>query len=703
MAIFSFEEALRKTGTKASDVKSMGVPSTPLSSSKQGFISDAVSDLDQVGTDIRSSFNRRMDNNLISSQANQGVGSKTLQELGSGFGFAGDVAGSVIKGVTKAVLPQGGEDAVKNTISSVATPIVNSRPVQSLMERYNALAPEVKRNLDSTLNIGSLLTEAFGVGAGTKVARTGVEVGLRGLREGGEKVAQGASRVANTVKDSTSGIVDFVRPTIDAVRNAPSNIKTNIEASKVYQESVNKLPQTAQNAVKKGVDIEDLTKTLSVDKAQKPALGKLYTGVKDFVSGKSKLNPIEAVGKPVVTRFNILKNQIKGLGTQLDEVAEGLKGKVVKGRQSVVDTVDETLAKIGISKTDEGLDFVGSNLEGLGADEKIIGNIYRRIQESTDANDLHRLKKYIDNNVNFGKTSGGFTGEAESLIKGWRKTIDGRLDLEFPDYNKVNTELAKRLKPINDFKKHMKSATGLDEDLMNMSAGQLMRRIASNVRSNPEIRQVLRDLDNATKVKGKVSGNIEALVDFYATLEKYYPEIVGKNTLQGQFKNALETSGGIVDKVTGAVKSVAGQSEAVKRKAITDFFDDFFNTGSFNKGAVPTTAPSVKVTPKKPFDRTRQGGFTANPFAQKPIKITPEIKDFVSSELSIYDGTPLTINGKIDMSGAENSFRLDQLKEINNKRVLNSEETAEAFDLLQMEGIKPDKTLFQTAVKGKKK
>jgi len=551
--------------TAAEYEKRFGQSAFSSPSSRPSFLADAFSDVKQIGTEIGSSYGSRQDNISTSLSADQGLASRTFQTLGQGFGFVGDIGGSVLKGGLKAVLPQGGEDAIKNTISSVATPIVNSGAVQSLMERYNALPPEVKRNLDSTLNIGSLLTEAFGVGTGAKVAKTGVRVAGKGIVGAG-----------GAVKNTTSGIVDIARPAMNAVKNLPSNLKTNAESMKLFEQSVKKLPPAAQNAVRKGVDIEDLTKTLSMNASQKPALSKLYTGVKDFAAGKTKNNPIEAVGKPVVTRLNILKNQTKGLGTQLDEVAGGLKGKVVKGRQSVVDTVDATLAKIGISKTDEGLDFVGSNLEGLGADEKIIGNIYRRLQESTDANDLHRLKKYIDNNVNFGKTSGGFTGEAESLIKGWRKTIDGRLDLEFPAYNKVNTELANRLKPINDLKKYMKSATGLDEDLMNMSAGQLMRRIASNVRSNPEIRQVLRNLDNATKVKGKTSGNIESLVDFYATLEKYFPEIVGKNTFQGQIKNALDTSGGLIDKATGILKSVAGQSESVKRKAITDFLDDFF-------------------------------------------------------------------------------------------------------------------------------
>jgi len=585
MITYTAEEYKRKFGEAA--YNSFDKLGNGLTLPKQSFLKDAVSDLDQVGADIRNSFNRRMDNNDIAFQADQNIGSKTLQALGSGFGFVGDVGGSVLKGVAKAVLPQGGEDFVKDsipkTIDGMAkfgdfiTPNQVTDFGAKMFLKYDGLDEETKRNVNASFDVASLLAEAFGVGAGAKVAKTGVEVGLRGAREGVEQVTQEALRVGNTVKDSTSGLVDFVRPTIDAVRNAPANARVNMEAAKVNQQAIRQLPPSAQNAVRKGVDIEDLTETLSINKAQKPALKKLYGAVTDFVGGKRDINPIGAVGQPVVNKFNTLKEQTKKLGNQLDDIAEGLVGKPVNGRQGVLSTVDETLIKLRVSRTEGGvLDFVDSNLEGLGTNEDIINNIYRRLQKSTDANGLHQLKRYIDNNVDYGTTKGGFTGEAEKLIKGWRRAIDGVLDTEFPAYNKVNTELSKRLKPINDFKKFMKAATGLDEDLMNMSAGQLMRRIASNVRSNPEIRQVLRDLDNATDVKGKLAVNVESLVDFYATLEKYYPEIVGKNTFQGQIKNALDTPGGIVDKVTGVVKNVVGQTESVKRKAITEFLNDYF-------------------------------------------------------------------------------------------------------------------------------
>jgi len=498
----------------------------------------------------------------------------------------GDTAGGIARssvGVTGAVV-RTALSPITEALSPLVAPLIAKTGLaeSDVMKNLNDWAeanPETALNLkdtfDSIVGFGGAKVAVTGAKVGLPVARRVVGAGMDGLDSGAKALVPALKNAVDVVRPA----VDVVRPAVDYVKNIPGRIGTNIEAVKVSEQAIRALPKIAQNTVRQGIDIEDVSSVLKTNVAQKPSLGKLWTATRDFVNKKSGNNPIEALGKPAVDRFNTLKVQTAKLGNELDDVAEGLVGKTVKGRDVIISNVDVSLAKLRIKKTDDGIDFVGSNLEGLGANEKIISNVYRRLTEATDANDLHRLKKYIDNNVDFGKTPGGLIGEAENLLKGWRKVIDGTLDLEFPAYNKVNTELALRLKPINDFKRVMGQITGLDEDLMNMSAGMLMTRIASNLRSNPILRQTLRDLDKATKVKGKLSLDIEGLVDFYSVLEKYYPEIIGKKTLKGNIMGALE-SGGIMDKVTGVAKSVAGQSEAVKRKAITEFLDDFFGTTS---------------------------------------------------------------------------------------------------------------------------
>lgn len=426
------------------------------------------------------------------------------------------------------------------------------------------------------VSIGAL--DVLGVAPAAKAVAGGVRAGARATQEGVESLSRNARKVAKAGKKTVAGIVDVVNPLVQDIKNIPSNIATNVSARKEIETTIRQLPVIAQKAARRGVDIEDISKTLEVNRAQKPALAKLWDKTKSFITNKTKNNPIESVGQPLVKKFKNVRGEITKLGGQLDEVAKGLKGKQVNGLDEVLVNVDNSLADIGVTFDEKGINFIGSNLEGLGSNEKIISNVYSRLINATDASDLHRLKKYIDNNVDFGKSSEGFTEQSKQLLKSWRSQIDTALDTSFPAYNTVNTELSIRINPINELKKLLKGATGFDEDLFELSAGQLMRRISSNVASNPSIRQTLRNIDSITVTKGETSNNIESLVDFYSTLEKYFPEIVGKNTFKGQIQGALNSSGGIMDTVRDTARRVGGQTEEVKRKAIIDFLDDFFTT-----------------------------------------------------------------------------------------------------------------------------
>ena len=311
-------------------------------------------------------------------------------------------------------------------------------------------------------------------------------------------------------------------------------------------------------------------------------LAKLAETVRKFESGESKVNPIEIVGKPIVRKVKQLDADVKKFGTELNEVAGNLKGKAVKYYDNLKSQLDTGLDTLGIKRIDDikgtelddTLDFVGSDLEGLGkANQNVIINVYRRFNGAKDANDLHRLKKFIDENVDFGKSAEGFTASTERLLKNWRKQIDGALDNEFPAYKKVNDELSARLGPLKDMQKLMKGIDPNSEDLLEMSAGLLARRLTSNAVSNPKIRQILRKMDEATAVKGKVGLDTELLQDFYNILEKYY-DISAKTGFKGQVKGAIEQASNVQGIIIDGVKKFGGKSDAVRKKAIEDFLRD---------------------------------------------------------------------------------------------------------------------------------
>ena len=115
-----------------------------------------------------------------------------------------------------------------------------------------------------------------------------------------------------------------------------------------------------------------------------------------------------------------------------------------------------------------------------------------------------------------------------------------------------------------------------------MNAGLLARRLTSFSKSNPEIRQILRDLDIVNGTVGKTTLNVEKLQDFYNILDKYY-DIAGRTGFQGQVTAGVEKaigSGGIsrgIDMVEGHVARLFGETDIVKQKALEEILKELFD------------------------------------------------------------------------------------------------------------------------------
>lgn len=408
-------------------------------------------------------------------------------------------------------------------------------------------------------------------GGAKKVAELG-EAGLRKTAQGVDVVKDVAGKSVETTKNVASGVGELFKSTIEAGRQIPQRVRANVDEIKRVEQEIVKLPKIVQNSIRQGVDIEDAKEIVNINPKAKPAIQKLWNQTKSFLDNQTEINPVSAVGKPVIKRLKVLKDETVVLNNKLNKIAENLKGKTVKGSENLVNIADNGLDNFNVKVTSEGLDFSDADIVG---GEKLINNVYARLKKAKDAYDLHRLKRFIDSNVEFGKKSEGLTGSAERLLKNWRKNIDSILDSQFKNYNDVNTQLSQKIQPLNDLRKYLRTAEdNLDEDLLELDAGMLMQRIASNVRSNPALRQTLRNLDNASAVKGSLSGEIDTLVNFYSKLQDYFPEIVNKQSLRGQVTRGVQDVKSILGKVSEEVGKIAGQTDVVRKKAFSDLLDE---------------------------------------------------------------------------------------------------------------------------------
>lgn len=482
--------------------------------------------------------------------------------------IAGDAAGVLLDIVAGGTLP--------GTATSLATGATKG-VTQFLKEAAKGSA------------IGGGLGYGYDVSQNLQAGKTGLEAATPGVATvvgatlGGGIPLAGATKalateLATKAKPVIAGTKEVVKSTARTLGQIPENIATNVGEMQAKEAIVKSIPsKVGQKAVRSGVDVADI-KTLE-NSVNTPEARTLIDTVKKFATGESKISPFEVVGKPIVTRLKKIDEQVKKFANQLDTVAQDLRGVSVEDATKIQDTVLNGIKKLNISIKDGGLDFAGSSLEGVGNSGTIVNNVFKRLQSAGDAFDLHNLKKYIDANVSYGKRVEGLDSGAENLLKSWRKAIDDTLDTQFVEYNKVNTELAKRISPLEDLKGILKNADGLDTDLLNEKAGIIARRITSAAASNPEIKQALRNLDRFTSAKNKTLGKIENLQDLYNVLNKYY-DIAPKTGFQNLVKEGVNTSSGIVDQVTGAVKDFTGTTNAVRQKALEGYLSELLSKTS---------------------------------------------------------------------------------------------------------------------------
>lgn len=93
---------------------------------------------------------------------------------------------------------------------------------------------------------------------------------------------------------------------------------------------------------------------------------------------------------------------------------------------------------------------------------------------------------------------------------------------------------------------------------------------------------------------------------------------------------------------------------------------------------------SKKATTKAIQEKTTTAAKT-----RQAISSDTTLADAVARELSTYDATPLTVNGKISLSSSIDDFRLAQLKQLSETKALTPAQVQEAAALLEKRGINP--------------
>lgn len=408
-----------------------------------------------------------------------------------------------------------------------------------------------------------------------KPIESAIEGGIKSAKGVTGAISGGLDTGISAVEKTLAPVSTITKSALGGIKRIPSKVATNIGEKQAIEKTIQSLPTPiARETARLGVDAADISLLTKIPTAQKPAIRELFNSVKDFASGASKIRPEEVVGKPIVTALKRLDAMKSSAGQKLDAVADKL-GTV--SRAELFPEVFNSLKRVpglsGLKIGNKGvLDFsetvLGSSLAK--ADRQAIQKIFTEAIAAGTGKQKHLLRQTLFEILGGQKKSlANITATQERAFEAVRKGLSNVLDTKNASYKALNAEFAKIVSPLSDLRKFMKSV-GFDEDILSMKAGLLARRLTSNAPSNPQLRQILRNIDSALKKQGKTLSNLENLQDVYNVLDKYY-DIAAKTGFQGQVIAGSEKAlkgGDLTGRAFDVITGLAGETPAVRQKAL---------------------------------------------------------------------------------------------------------------------------------------
>jgi hypothetical protein len=352
-----------------------------------------------------------------------------------------------------------------------------------------------------------------------------------------------------------------------------------------------KADKVAKEAIRQGFDegvISAVKGSTPVDRAKMREMTKILDKTKKDARYAMDNRPSDVAGDSLLERVRHIKGVNRKAGAELDTVAKSLRGQSADF-STPVDNFISSLDDMGV-KLDSNLNpiFKGSDIEDLAGPQNAIKNVIRRMAkgergEVPDAHDMHRMKKFIDENVTYGKTAEGLGGKTESVLKSLRRDIDEALDGQFPEYDKVNTTYSDTVNALDS----LQDAAGKKMDLFGKNAdkavGTLLRRLMGNAQSRVNLSDSIDSVESvAKKYGGQFSDDIKTQMLFADELEGVFQPAtrtsfkaeIGKEVQRGIEQAAQPSVIGAVAEGAGKLaEKVRGISEDAAMKAINELLE----------------------------------------------------------------------------------------------------------------------------------
>jgi len=332
---------------------------------------------------------------------------------------------------------------------------------------------------------------------------------------------------------------------------------------------------TARETLKQGFDEGVIAAVKQASKSDKRKMLKMVNAMEQGKRNKQfamRNRPADVAGDSLLSRIKTVRKINKEAGSELEKVAKGLKGKPVE-QDRAIDQFINDLGEIGVSIGDDLKPvFRDSDIEGQENVQRIISRMVKRLADTKapDAYDAHRLKRYIDENVSYGKRQEGMTATTERILKNLRRNIDSALDEAYPAYDKANTKYADTRQALDS----IAEATPSKLDIMSPSAdkqlGTTTRRLMSNAQSRGNLIDSIDTLETTAKKYGANFDDDLMIQTLFADELDTVFKPVARTSFQGQVEQGIKAGLDATQETAAGMAARAGKSAVDKLKGVNE-------------------------------------------------------------------------------------------------------------------------------------
>jgi len=305
---------------------------------------------------------------------------------------------------------------------------------------------------------------------------------------------------------------------------------------------------SARAAIRQGFGEGVIAQVKAASKKTKERMRRMVKTTQQGLTNEAfaaKNRPADVAGETVANRIAGIARVNKRAGAGINREAKKLANQRADFSPASTRFLDD-LEEIGVSVGDDlKVNLRGSDIEDIAGAEKMLNTVLRRLSDVGDnALQGHRLKRFIDEQVSFGKRGKeGLSGTVERVLKGLRRNVDGVLDDAFPAYRKENEIFAETREVLDLFQDAAGKSINLESANVAKQIGTLSRRLFSNVQSRVKLLDAVEGLDTVAAKHGiDVSDDVVALARFADELDNVFKP-AARTSLRAEVAKAGVTEG----------------------------------------------------------------------------------------------------------------------------------------------------------------